>query len=281
MNIYTLNVGQGQFVVVTGASEAIIVDTWVPGNTDQDVEIVVQALPKILSQPGAQKNLVGLVITGFDSDHFTPKGLNIVLGRYFPAWLAYPKYFKESQQATDCFEAIKKKQTYTEVERISVRLEGSNPKVPVKWTSNFKIEFFGPMSKAMDTSNNSSLVCKITEISTGTSYLVTGDTENGAWPALIAAHGSQLQANVVAAPHHGSKNGMTQALLNVVQPHTVIVSAGVDSQYGHPSEETLALLKRNRITVHGTCWGEGQSLNTVLSYTGPGASVNTFKFSAK
>jgi hypothetical protein len=38
MNIYTLNVGQGQFVVVVGSKEAFIVDTYVP--LDPKVDIV-------------------------------------------------------------------------------------------------------------------------------------------------------------------------------------------------------------------------------------------------
>jgi hypothetical protein len=37
MHIYTLNVGQGQFVVVTGQTQAIIIDTYVPLNPENDI----------------------------------------------------------------------------------------------------------------------------------------------------------------------------------------------------------------------------------------------------
>lgn len=280
MDIYTLNVGQGQFVVVTGASEAIIIDTWVPGNTDQDVEIIVRALPKILSAPGNQKNLVGLMVTGFDSDHFSPKGLNIVLGRYLPDWLIYPKYFKDSGQATACFAAIRSQRSRKEVQIVSVRIDNPRAGAQKYETADFRLEVFGPIRRNMETSNNSSLVCKITEKATSASYLVTGDTENDAWEELIQDYRNQLSAHVMAAPHHGSKNGMSETLLNVVRPRLVLASAGVNSQYGHPSQETLDLLKRSHIPIYSTSFGGGQSLQTGMGNTGLGVTVDTYKFSA-
>jgi hypothetical protein len=63
MNIYTLNVGQGQFVVVVGVSEAFIVDTYVPVNPKYEIIHVKSALSKILQG----KNLIGLIVTGFDA----------------------------------------------------------------------------------------------------------------------------------------------------------------------------------------------------------------------
>ena len=67
MNIYTLNVGQGQFVVVAGKSEAFIVDTYLPLNPKNDIVNIKAALAKIL--PG--KNLIGLMVTGFDAFRYT------------------------------------------------------------------------------------------------------------------------------------------------------------------------------------------------------------------
>ena len=59
MKIYTLNVGQGQFVVVVGGNEAIIIDTSVPLSADPPIVNVMGALAGILSG----KALVGLMIT--------------------------------------------------------------------------------------------------------------------------------------------------------------------------------------------------------------------------
>ena len=96
MKIYTLNVGQGQFVVVVGNTEAIVVDTSVPLSPAKPIINVKSALANIL----AGKNLLGLIITGFDADHFNEVGVKIVLNKYRPDWIMYPKYFKSSKEAT-------------------------------------------------------------------------------------------------------------------------------------------------------------------------------------
>jgi hypothetical protein len=49
MQIYTLNVGEGQFVVVTSNTEAFIVDTFVPLNPEMSIVNVKAALSKILN----------------------------------------------------------------------------------------------------------------------------------------------------------------------------------------------------------------------------------------
>lgn len=80
MNIYTLNVGQGQFVVVTGNTQAIIIDSYVPLNPTADIVNVKGALAAILQG----KHLVGLIVTGFDADHFNEVGIKIILTQQSP-----------------------------------------------------------------------------------------------------------------------------------------------------------------------------------------------------
>lgn len=44
-------------------------------------------------------------------------------------------------------------------------------------------------------------------------------------------------------PHHGSKNGLTQALQEKIKPQVAVISCGRNNSYGHPNKETLELLK--------------------------------------
>ncbi|MBU1816035.1 MAG: hypothetical protein KKB08_04640 [Gammaproteobacteria bacterium] len=85
MEIYTLKVSQGQFVVVVGKNDACIVDTFVPLSSQQDPVFVKAVLSKIL----AGKRLVGLLVKGFDADHFCEAGMKLVLNKYRPDWLMY------------------------------------------------------------------------------------------------------------------------------------------------------------------------------------------------
>src|SRR5258706_3865762 len=105
----------------------------------------------------------------------------------------------------------------------------------------------------MDCSNNSSLVLKITGLdSGGFSYLVTGDTESERWGSINRYFGKYLQAEVLAAPHHGARTGANAETLLLVQPHTVLISAGVDNAYGHPYGVAVQAYSRVASQVYST-----------------------------
>lgn len=270
MNIYTLNVGQGQLVVVTGDTQAIIIDTYIPLDPTNDIVHVKSALAKILQS----KELVGLIVTGFDSDHFNEVGMKVVLNKYRPNWIMYPKYFKDTKTADSCFEVIKSFETEKKFMRCSVNLEKNGTRLYKSLATEFSIEVFSPHSEDMNSSNNCSLVCKIKEISTGKSYLLTGDTETERWSSIVNIFGASIAADVLAAPHHGSKNGISAAAMKLINPHTVLISAGVNNQYGHPDQEAKNLFKQYAQKYYATCFGDGQSLRTEVTQS----DINTYKF---
>ncbi len=270
MHIYTLNVGQGQFVVVTGDTQAVIVDTYVPLNPTNDIINVKAALATIL--PG--KELVGLIVTGFDSDHFNEVGMKIVLNKYRPNWIMYPKYFKDTKVADACFDVIKGFESQKAFNRHSVSLSQNDTRFYKKLSTDFQFEIFSPHSADMNSSNNCSLVCRIKERSTGCTYLVTGDTENDRWKSIVQYFGKALASDVLAAPHHGSKNGISAEALALIKPKSVLISAGVDNQYGHPNREATRFFAAHTEKYYSTNYGGGQSIKTVVS----GQDVNTYKF---
>lgn len=270
MKIYTLNVGQGQFVVIVGEKEAFIVDTYVPLDPKTDIVNVKGALATILKD----KILIGLVVTGFDADHFNEVGIKIVLNKYRPNWIMYPKYFKKTQNADACFAVIKSFEKEKIFERISVSLSQNNTRFYSKLSSEFEFEVFSPHADDMNSSNNCSLVCKVQERSTGATYLITGDTENDRWSSIVRCFGASIVANVLDAPHHGSKNGISSEAIKLIKPHTVIVSAGVDNQYGHPDTEATKLFGAHAKNWYSTNHVGGQSLVTHVT----SKEVNTYKF---
>ncbi len=270
MNIYTLNVGQGQFVVVTGNTQAIIIDSYVPLNPTADIVNVKGALAAILQG----KHLIGLMVTGFDADHFNEVGIKIILNKYRPNWIMYPKYFKDTRVADSCFAVIKTFEKQKVFTRYSVALDKNDARFYNKLSDDFQIEAFSPHSDDMNSSNNCSLVCKIKERTTGATYLVTGDTENDRWQSIVRIFGSAIASHVLAAPHHGSRNGVSDAAMRLITPHTVLISAGVGNQYDHPAPEATKLFAAYAQKYFSTSYGGGQSLKTVAT----GVSVSTYKF---
>lgn len=275
MKIYTLNVAQGQFVVVVSNSEAIIVDTSVPLSPAKPIINVKSALADILTG----KNLVGLIITGFDADHFNEVGVKIVLNKYRPDWIMYPKYFKSSKEATAGFAAIHEFEQKKEITKHSIFLSENNKRIYSTLSNDFSFEIFSPHKEDMDSSNNCSLVCKVTEKSSGATYLVTGDTENSRWESITAIFGASIKSDVLDAPHHGSKNGITSDAIKLIQPDTVLISAGVENSYGHPDAEAVKVFNSVTKKVYSTNGSEeGQSMLTEILKTEAGLVVNSEKY---
>jgi beta-lactamase superfamily II metal-dependent hydrolase len=67
--------------------------------------------------------------------------------------------------------------------------------------------------------------------------MLTGDSEAGELRHFLDEGVSQL--TVLKAPHHGSRDGLTPAWLNITQPQVVVVSCGRGNPYGHPSRWAL------------------------------------------
>jgi competence protein ComEC len=85
--------------------------------------------------------------------------------------------------------------------------------------------------------------------------LLTGDSEVeeiGAWLAAAAIP----DVDVLKAPHHGSRNGVTPLWLHTAKPEVVVISCGAGNGYGHPHEMALRYYATGerrilRTDVHG------------------------------
>jgi len=81
---------------------------------------------------------------------------------------------------------------------------------------------------------NNSCVLKIT---TGKSaILLTGDIEAIQERNLL---NQEIKANILVAPHHGSKTSSSLAFVNAVRPDYVLFSVGYKNQFKHPRPEII------------------------------------------
>src|SRR5438270_757254 len=96
----------------------------------------------------------------------------------------------------------------------------------------------------------------------GFTYLVTGDTETGRWERIDAIFGGALRSDVLSAPHHGSRSGVHVPSLVHISPNTVLISAGVDSCYGHPDAAAVKVYQSVAKHVFATNVEDGICLLT-------------------
>ena len=93
--------------------------------------------------------------------------------------------------------------------------------------------------------NNESVVGRLTF--GNFAMLFTGDAEGPVEKDMVASYGKKLKCQVLKAGHHGSKTSSTAEFLKLVQPESVVMSLGVNNQYGHPHEALLNRLQKQGI----------------------------------
>lgn len=81
--------------------------------------------------------------------------------------------------------------------------------------------------------------------------LLTGDISPESEQYLLSQNIIQ-PAEYIKIPHHGSKNGLTQAFLDAVEPKVAVISVGKDNQYGLPNQEILEMLSQKGVKTYRT-----------------------------
>jgi beta-lactamase superfamily II metal-dependent hydrolase len=277
MQLLTLYVGQGSLSAVRSENEVIIVDAHMPDIEDHITPAEIEATLDVFI---GQRAVKGLILTGLDRDHACPTGVESILTRHEPDWVMYPKYYKDTDAATDVFatitrEVTRREKTQHPLVRHSVRVDNVDSRSLAGLATNFTFDLFSPHMDDMDSSNNSSIVLKLVGTdATGFCYLITGDTETDRWDNINKYFAKYLASDVMAASHHGSRNGVNAKTLLSVNPNTVLISAGVDNSYGHP--DSVAVNAYQKVAKHvfatnsvddGTCLFTrrvGQDFETVL-----------------
>ncbi len=99
-------------------------------------------------------------------------------------------------------------------------------------------QFIHPQSGSMFTKNNASCVLLI---STGgedyfNSVLLTGDIEAKAEQDIVEKSTVEIRANIIIAPHHGSKTSSSQAFINKINPDYVLYAVGYQNRYRFPHD---------------------------------------------
>jgi len=98
--------------------------------------------------------------------------------------------------------------------------------------------------------NNGSCVLRVT--AAGNSVLLPGDIEREAESALVRRYGQELKAEVLVAPHHGSKTSSSPAFLDAVRPQAVLFPVGYRNRYGFPHESVVTRFRRAGVRLWGT-----------------------------
>lgn len=203
-----LDVGQGLATVVQTKNHFLVFDTGAKLSANFDMGASVVA--PYLRIKGAKK-LDMLVISHGDNDHIG--GAKAVMRQFEIA----------SFRSSDV----------VKMPEASYCLAGE------KWTwDNVTFEFIYPTAENLNKGNDSSCVLRIT---TGNKHaLLTGDIEKYAERQLVNSMHEKLQANILIAPHHGSKTSGEMEFIKAVNPEYVLFPVGYRNRYHFPHHSVVA-----------------------------------------
>lgn len=220
--IYFLDIGQGDgSLIVLDSGEKILVDG---GKFSGPV---LSQLEKVLGQGDRYIDL--LIMSHADEDHFG--GLVRVLERYEIGAFIGNGRISETETYKKLRELLRKKKiAYL---RIS---EGDRIRI-----LDSSLTFLSPSIEELlsDELNDSSLVFIFENPSFRVLY--TGDAQIVTEHRILEDY--DLNVDVLAVGHHGSKTSSAEDFLAEALPNFSIISVG-ENNYGHPNEEVLERLER-------------------------------------
>lgn len=110
-------------------------------------------------------------------------------------------------------------------------------------------EVLHPLADDYQQVRKSNAMSCVLRISNGQRHaLLAGDIE-AAQEARLVASGAPLQADVLLAPHHGSKTSSSEAFLAAVAPRFALAQVGYRNRFGHPAPSVLARYEALGIAV--------------------------------
>jgi len=209
INMTLLDVGQGLSAVVQTSHHLLVYDTGAKFSEQSDMGHSV-LLPFLRSQGIDKVN--SLIISHGDNDHIGG--------------------------AASLMHGIDTEQVLTSVPQLLSEYAPSECVAGQSWLwDEVRFTMLAPQ-QAFVSENDNSCVLKI-QSKHGT-VLLTGDIEAAAESWLVKTYGEEIKADVLIAPHHGSKTSSTAEFLQTVQPDYVLIPAGYRNQFGHPHKNVLA-----------------------------------------
>ncbi len=214
VELLAVDVGQGSAVLVRTARHALLYDTGPRYSADSDAGDRV--LVPLLQAEGVRLDTV--VVSHRDSDH--AGGAAAVLAQQPQAALL------SSIEASHPLQAL----------RPARRCEAGQ-----QWEwDGVRFSILHPQPADYDTATTTNaLSCVLRIQAAGGSALLAGDIEAPQEAALVAA-GATLAADLLLAPHHGSRGSSSAPFLAAVAPHLAFAQAGYRNRYGHPAPQTQA-----------------------------------------
>lgn len=246
LTISMLDIGQGDAVLIQTGAKNILIDTgddkyYEDGKKGKENTQLLTELQKLKID-----HIDTLVLTHAHADHIGKA--DKVIAQYGVKELVYNGIPSTSKYFINALKAAKANGTQ------QVKVKAGDV---LDFGNGVSFEIVSPSQSLIDEDtaaikakkkvdvNNESVVGRLTF--GNFAMLFTGDAEGPVEKDMAASYGKKLKCQVLKAGHHGSKTSSTAEFLKLVQPESVVMSLGVNNQYGHPHEALLNRLQKQGV----------------------------------
>jgi competence protein ComEC len=222
MKVAVLDVGQGLSVVLQTATHTLLYDAGprYSSQSDSGNQIVI---PYLRGQGTSHLN--GFIVSHNDSDH--RGGMASVLAQLPVEWVA-------SSLADD------------EPELVAHRHMRCYAGQSWEWDGvHFEMLYPGWNSYADSEIKDNNRSCVLRVTSKFGSLLIPGDIERRAEAILLETYHDKLAADVLIAPHHGSKTSSSAGFVAAVKPAIVVFTMGYLNRFNHPKQAVVERYMQN------------------------------------
>lgn len=255
MHVTVLDVGQGLAVLVQTTHHALLYDAGPRYSSDSDSGSRVIA--PYLRAVGISR-LDGMVISHDDSDH---SGGALSVLQEVPA-----NWFASSLPTTH-----------------AILQHAANPRPCFagqhwKW-DGVSFDMLHPAPNMLDSDkkhdNERSCVLKVTSVFG--SLLLTGDIGRESEQLLVDVLPDRLKADVLVAPHHGSKSSSSAGFVEQASPGVVIFTSGYRNRFGHPNPDVVERYQ----AIGSTSYRSDQDGALRVEFAKKGISVDAWRKSGR
>ncbi|MBU4098576.1 MBL fold metallo-hydrolase [Patescibacteria group bacterium] len=236
LHVVFCSVGQGDAIFIkTPTNKHILID----GGPDNSV---LSCLSE--QMPFWERRLDLMILTHPHADHFI--GLVDVIDRFITLSFATERLGNKTQSFKGLGTIITEK-------KISQRIifEGDRYKLgddiflTVEAPSQELLRRASPNGMIGESGELASLILKLTY--KDFDILLTGDAQAEALSEAVSHDYDSIE--VLQAPHHGSKTGLNEAIIERIAPQMAVISVGDKNSYGHPNQDVLQILAERGIKI--------------------------------
>jgi competence protein ComEC len=214
-DLLAADIGQGNAVLIRTAHHSLLYDTGPRFSRESDAG--QRTLVPLLRALGEQLDII--IVSHRDSDH---SGGALAVQAMQPQ----AAFFSSLEDGHEIIAARAASQT---TQRCTAGQQW-------QW-DGVDFQILHPQATDYNLQNKPNAMSCVLRISNGQrTALLVADIEAAQEARLIADH-APLQADILLAPHHGSKTSSTEAFLDTVKPKQAVFQSGYRNRYNHPAPE--------------------------------------------